>query len=712
MVLLVSLSGCYRTEKPPKAIVNLIEEEYFGVTVSDPYRYMENMDDTIFLDWMKEYAGYTRKILDEIPGKEGLLNDMIDFDSRKSDMIYALSITESDRYFYLKMTPEDEIEKLYYRDTYHGTEKLLFDPETYSSDESVSYAISQYVPSLDGEFATISVAANGSESTIMLVIEVESGKFLPDIIERSMGSVKWICKGEGFVYTKCNSEDVHDPSRYLNMKVYYHGMGTPQSRDKLIFSSEKYPELEMKPREFPYLMYDQDQEIMYLALYTVEQYLKVFYAPCVKETLGSINWKPLFGLKDKVVDFYSMNDSVYLYSAKDAPRFQILRTSLSHPDIENARVIVPQHEKGILSGFNFTNEALYYKLKFNGVQEKLYRIPNGQTKAERIKFPVEAGSAWISTRGHKFSDIWIKLTGWTLDGKRYRYLASEELFQVEELSSEAEFPEFSNLVVEEIMVNSHDQVEVPLSLIYNEGCILDGSTPLLITGYGSYGKSRVPHFSPYSLLWVKKGGILAVAHVRGGGELGDEWHKAGQKTTKPNTWKDVIACTEYLIKNNYSSPKHIAIYGASAGGILAGRAMTERPDLFAAAIPAVGLLNPFRVEESPNGPVNSTEFGTVKDSLECMALIEMDAYMNIEDGGNYPATLVTAGFNDPRVIVWQPAKFSARLETANGSNNPILFDVDYSSGHGLGDTKTKSFEGLADILAFGLWQTGHPEFQK
>ncbi len=351
-------------------------------------------------------------------------------------------------------------------------------------------------------------------------------------------------------------------------------------------------------------------------------------------------------------------------------------------------------------------------MKFNGVQEKLFRIANGKKEIERIKLPVEAGSAWITTRGHKFSDVWIKLTGWTLDGKRYRYLSANGSFQEEELSSEAEFPEFKNLLVEEIMVSSHDKVEVPLSLIYNEHTVLDGSAPLLITGYGSYGKSRIPYFSPHFLLWVKKGGILAVAHVRGGGELGDAWHKAGQKTTKPNTWKDLIACTEYLIDNKYSSPKHIALYGSSAGGILVGRAMTERPDLFAAAIPAVGVLNAFRGEESPNGPVNSTEFGTIKDSAECLALIEMDAYLNIEDGVDYPATLVTAGFNDPRVIIWQPAKFSARLEIANASKKPILFDVDYSSGHGLGDTKTKSFEGLADILAFGLWQTGHPEFQK
>lgn len=230
-------------------------------------------------------------------------------------------------------------------------------------------------------------------------------------------------------------------------------------------------------------------------------------------------------------------------------------------------------------------------------------------------------------------------------------------------------------------------------------------------GYGAYGISNTPGFSPYRLLWTNNGGILAIAHVRGGGELGDQWYKAGYKTTKPNTWKDLIACAEYLIKEKYTSPQKIAINGGSAGGILIGRAMTERPDLFAVAIPEVGCLNPLRAEESPNGPVNAPEFGTVKDSVECMALIEMDSYLHVRDGVKYPATLITAGMNDPRVIAWQPGKFAARLEAANASDKPILFLTDFEAGHGIGNTKTKDFEKLADKFSFALWQTGNPGFQ-
>jgi prolyl oligopeptidase len=242
------------------------------------------------------------------------------------------------------------------------------------------------------------------------------------------------------------------------------------------------------------------------------------------------------------------------------------------------------------------------------------------------------------------------------------------------------------------MIPSHDGVEVPLSLIYKKDMVKNGGNPVFIYGYGAYGSSINPFFSPEFLLWTSEGGIIAVAHVRGGSELGNSWYKAGYKTTKPNTWKDLISCAEYLVKEKYTSAQKIAINSASAGGILIGRAMTERPDLFAAAIPQVGCLNPLRAEESPNGPINVPEFGTVKDSLECMALIDMDSYLHIKNGVKYPATLITTGMNDPRVATWQPAKFAASLQAANISDKPVLFWVDYEAGHGSGTQKRRALK--------------------
>jgi prolyl oligopeptidase len=315
------------------------------------------------------------------------------------------------------------------------------------------------------------------------------------------------------------------------------------------------------------------------------------------------------------------------------------------------------------------------------------------------------------SKGFRYGDIWISISGWSADNRRYRYMAEESEFRLEMLSSVADYPEYAGLVVKELMIPSHDGVLVPLSLIYNKGMRKDGENPVFIYGYGAYGISQNPFFSPSFLLWTAQGGVLAIAHVRGGGELGDKWYRDGFKTTKPNTWKDLIACAEYLIKEKYTTAAKIAIDGGSAGGVMIGRAMTERPDLFAAAIPEVGVMNTLRAENTPNGPVNAPEFGTASDSAECMALIEMDSYLHIKDGEKYPATLVTAGMNDPRVIAWQPGKFAARLQSATVSGKPVLLWADYESGHGIGDSKTKQFESLADVFSFAFWQTGHPGYK-
>ncbi len=711
-IMVMVLPGCSDRNKPAKAPVEVVSENYYGVNVDDPYRYMEDMDDTVFLDWMKEYSNYSRDILDRISGRSDLVETFRDFDSRKSDKIYGLRIAENGRYFYLKITPEDEFGKLYYRDSYQGEEQLLYNPVDFSDDPDISYVIGNLVPDNSGQKVAVLLAPNGSESYSMVIIDVASGKVLEDRITQVFGSVSWLADDETIIYGKTNSADIHDPKRLLDIKVYMHQLGEAQSNDRIIYSSLMYPGINARPEEIPYILYDNDEGDYYLLLSTVERYIKL-YRSAGADFSGNLpfEWYPLIRKSDEVQNFYVKGNELYLYTAKDAPGFEILRTNKLSPDIQNAEVIVPENGLGMISGFAFTNEALYYKLKINGVQERLFKLAEGAISPEEITLPARAGSLTLSTRGHNFSDIWVYITGWTTDGVRYRYNQSENSFAHEPLSSVATFPEFDNLVVKIAMVTSHDGTEVPLSIIHSKELKLDGSPRLMMTGYGAYGIARTPSFSPYMLSWVLKGGVFAVAHVRGGGELGDAWRLGGHKASKPNTWKDFISCAEYLVDEGYTSPPRLSMYGGSAGGILVGRTMTERPDLFAVAITIAGAMNTLRLEQSPNGPVNAPEFGTVKDSAECMALIEMDSYLHIRDGVEYPATLITAGFNDPRIIIWQPAKFAARLQAANGSREPILFDVDYSSGHGVGDAKTKQFRGLADIYSFALWQTGHPDFK-
>jgi prolyl oligopeptidase len=274
-----------------------------------------------------------------------------------------------------------------------------------------------------------------------------------------------------------------------------------------------------------------------------------------------------------------------------------------------------------------------------------------------------------------------------------------------------DYPEaYKDLIVEETEVKGHDGMMIPISIIYKKGTKLDGSNCCLMNSYGAYGYSMEPYFDVKLNSLAIKGIVIAIPHVRGGSEKGEAWYKAGYKTTKPNTWKDFNSCAEYLIAKGYTSADKLAGTGTSAGGILISRAITERPDLYAAAICNVGIANAMRFEITPNGPANIPELGTVKDSIECKALYEMDGVQHVVTGTKYPAVICVGGWNDPRVIAWQPGKFAAALQNASSSGKPVLMKVNYDNGHFTED-KTVTYANFANQFAFVLWQCGHPNFK-
>jgi prolyl oligopeptidase len=282
---------------------------------------------------------------------------------------------------------------------------------------------------------------------------------------------------------------------------------------------------------------------------------------------------------------------------------------------------------------------------------------------------------------------------------------------VSTLQPKGAFDDVPGYTSREVEVPSHDGVPVPLSIIHKEGIVFDGSNPLILSGYGAYGSIRYVNYSPLNLAWLERGGVLAIAHVRGGGEKGKPWHLGGQKATKPNTWKDFIACAEYLIAQKYTSTAKLAIQGGSAGGILIGRSITERPDLFRAAIIMVGMTDCLRAETTENGPPNIEEFGTVTTPEGFKSLLAMSPLHQVRDGVKYPAVLLTHGLNDRRVDAWMSGKMTARLQSATASKNPVLLLLDTDAGHGIGSTRTQLQEQLASRLSFVLWQTGAPDFQ-
>jgi len=257
----------------------------------------------------------------------------------------------------------------------------------------------------------------------------------------------------------------------------------------------------------------------------------------------------------------------------------------------------------------------------------------------------------------------------------------------------------------QVEVPSHDGTLVPLTIIHRENLTLDGTAPTLLNGYGAYGSLRTAGFSPVNLAWLERGGIITHAHVRGGGEKGRDWHLGGQKTTKPNTWKDFIACAQYLIEQKYTSTPKLAIQGGSAGGILVGRALTERPDLFGAVIINVGCTDLLRMETTENGPPNIQEFGTVTTPDGFRALLAMSPLHHIQDGAAYPPVLLTHGLNDRRVEAWMSGKMTARLQAATSSHQPVLLLLDQDAGHGIGSKRSQIHHNLASRWAFVLWST-------
>jgi prolyl oligopeptidase len=421
-----------------------------------------------------------------------------------------------------------------------------------------------------------------------------------------------------------------------------------------------------------------------------------------------MRWTRVATPADKVTDYAVKGDAIYLMTHAKSPRFAIVRTSLAKPDIASAEVVVAPSEE-VLFAVSSARDALYFESR-NGPVKKVKRVAYGAgVRPTEVALPLE-GSATIMYASPDSEGAIVSLAAWTRAREIYLVDVAGKVVNTK-LQPLGPFDAPQGYVTREVRVRSHDGKEVPLSIIHRKDVKLDGSNPTLLYGYGAYGITEEPGFNPTRLAWLEKGGVYAVANVRGSGVFGEDWYKGGYKASKPNTWKDFIACAEYLIAQKYTSSAKLGILGGSAGGILVGRAMTERPDLFGAVIPAVGVLDAIRAETTANGVPNIPEFGTVKKEDEFRALLAMSSYHHVKEGTRYPAVLLPHGVNDPRVDVWHSSKMAARLMAASTSGKPVLLDLDYEGGHGIGDTKAQRQRQVTDIYAFILWQAGHPEFQ-
>lgn len=696
---------------PPTKTVDSTDT-YWGVTIPDPYRWLESMNDPSVEQWFKNQGNYTNSILDSITGQELIIQELDALNTYKT-VSYRNISKAGGRYFYYKNTPEGAYPKLYYQDIATGNEVALFDPQAFGKGKPVQVS---YTCSNDGTRLLLGIALEGSEIEEYRILDVASGELMPDVLPHSKGASFANATSTEIIYFQLRSDDVHDPLIGLNPKTLLHTLGTAVDTDQIILSDSKYPDL-LNSEGWVGLKIFENCPYIFAERTTSSNYKELFYAPKSELKSAHINWKSFCTVSDEIWSFWVDNTDIYYLTSKNNDYFSLKKTSLTAPDLTNADDIYNGTEDWKISFYYDQPEVykakdfLVINLSKHDVVSKnmVYHFKTGQL--EKLQIPLE-GNITVIPFSEYDNECRATNYGWSMPNTYYRYNVETKAFSKGPFHSERDVSFLKNLVVEEVEVPSYDGELVPLSIVYDRTQLKkDGSNTALIYGYGSYGTSLSANFDSSLMPLLNRGVVYAIAHVRGGGEKGNQWHMAGQKTNKPNTWKDFNACAAYLIKNNYTSIEKLACLGASAGGILIGRAITERPDLYKVAFAKVGMMNPLRSAVKPNGEGDFPEYGTVTNAIEFKALLEMDALVHVKNGVSYPAMLITTGYNDFNVPSFIPGKFAAAMQAANSPITPTLLSVDFSGGHFGNSIKENYYKQTAREYAFLLWQTGHEDFK-
>jgi prolyl oligopeptidase len=697
---------------PPVAPLRPVTDTYFGIQVVDNYRYMENLDDPEVQAWMKAQADYTRATLDRLPGRAALLQRIHALNN--ADLSRRGLTRRGDRYFYRVFEPGAQQPKFYYRDGLQGEEHLLLDPTTLGAGTKTHYALDFYTPSWDGRFVAYGISAGGSEDSVLHVLEVASGRSLDESIDRSSNSiVAWRPDNRSFFYDRYAklTPQLREDEKLYNARTYLHTVGTRASGDgdPVVFGRGVAAKLQVPEGQVTFLELSPDSPFaLAVANHNADVNPSTVYVAPLASIQGSgTPWHKVADVDDGVTRFELRGDHMYFLSQHGAPRFRLLRTALAHPDIAHAEVIVPEGH-GVLTDFDIASDALYVRER-DGAVSRLLRVSFDGKDNRPVPLPFQ-GSIQGPVTDARQPGALFSIQGWVQSPRIFNYDPATDKTTDTGLIPPSSL-DLSQMEAEEVFALSYDGTSIPLSIVHRKGLALDGSHPTIITGYGSYGNSLDPGFSPTTLAWLERGNVLAIAHVRGGGEYGEDWHLAGQKRTKLNTVFDFIACAQYLVDQHYTAPKYLAGRGGSAGGVTVGGALTWRPDLFGVILDHVGMSDTLRVELTPNGPPNISEFGSVKTEQGFHDLYAMGAYFHVHDGVAYPAVLFTTGANDPRVAPWEMTKMAARVQAATGSGRPVLLRIDYDAGHGIGSTASQAESLTADAEAFSLWQMGDPEFQ-
>jgi prolyl oligopeptidase len=709
LALFAAACSAWAQASLPRAEAQNVPETFFGTTVDDPYRHFEDTKAPTVAAWMKAHSDHAQSTLRRISGRDALRARIEQLDSSAPARVNGVERRRGEQYFYQRRGAKDDQFKLYMRQGLAGKEKLLFDPETLKAATGKPHAINYFVPSPDGKLVAIGVSAAGSEDAFLRVLDTRSGRQVgPEISRAQFGGVSWAPDGSELFFNRLQElkADMPATDKYQRSSVVAMKPGAAEKDLRSVLRAGD--DLAIPATEFPALEVQPDGRVLAVVTDGVSPDFRALHTTLAELRGGKPEWKPLVEREDRVTALAVKGNRVYALSFRDAPRYKLLGGKLDGFSAAKAQVLLPESQK-VLTSIAAAADGLYIELRDGNVKRLLKMAYADAESPREIELPVSGNFAFAGVRS-ELPGVLLDLQGWTRARQIYAVAPSGKVRNTG-LQPSGPHDAPTGIVAAEVMVKSHDGTMVPMSIIHKEGVKLDGNNPTLLYGYASYGITEEPWFSYSRLAWMDAGGVFAVANPRGSGVFGRKWHEAGRQATKPNTWRDFIACAEYLIAQKWTQPARLSIWGGSAGGILVGRAMTERPDLFAAVVPSVGALDMIRMETTPNGVPNIPEFGTRTVEQGFRSLLAMSTYHQIKDGTKYPAVLLPHGVNDPRVEVWHTTKTGARLLAASASGKPVLLRLNYDAGHGVGNTKSQIFDEVADVFAFTLWQMGVPGYE-
>jgi prolyl oligopeptidase len=661
-------------------------DDYHGTKVADPYRWLEDANSAETKEWVDAENKVTQSWLAQIPQREAIRQRLTQLWNYER---YSVPYKEGGRYFFSRNDGLQNQAVLYTMKTLSDSPRLLLDPNTLAADGTV--ALAGLAVSPDGKLLAYSTAASGSDWNEIRVRDVDTGKDLEDHVRWvKFSSTAWTRDGKGFFYSRYDEPKEATKLADVNyfQKLYYHKLGTPQSADVLV-----YDRPDEKEWGFGGNTTDDGRYLIITATKGTAHKYRVFYKDLSKPDSKVM---PLIDNFEAGYDFVDNVGSVfYFVTDRKAPRKRIVAIDLAKPAEANWKTVVPEGPQTLVSGHMVNNQLV---TEYLADARSVVKVVDLKGKPVReIGLP---GIGSVSGFGGKRGDTetFFSFTGFTTPTTIYRLDMKSGASSVFRQPKVAFNP--ADYETRQQFYTSRDGTKVPMFIVSKKGLKLDGSNPTYLYGYGGFNISMTPGFSPANLAWMEMGGVYVVANLRGGGEYGEAWHEAGTKLKKQNVFDDFIGAAEWLVNNKVTSPSKLAIGGGSNGGLLVGAAMTQRPELFGAAIPQVGVMDMLRFHKFTIGWAWTSDYGSSENPEEFKALVKYSPLHNLKPGTCYPATMITTADHDDRVVPAHSFKFAATAQAAQTGGNPVIIRIDTKAGHGAGKPTSKQIEEVADRWGF------------